>query len=391
MRPVISNYTSMCKFFSVLIFCGLLLLQLSTNSSADGSVWLGIDGDNEDIFSDYGDKINFDETINLTQTSELNNFDVHWDFFRNNLITKVGYTGFNPGGVTIINQDNERVLGDLGFFNEDGMEFEIKSAFSIENNRYVYVAFNKKNCASAGIYNLDTKKEALSFDCIEQREDFQLNGVGGAYLKTFDGRHLFTTGTPTSSNSEIRILAQNLTSPWGKILELKETKTGKLTFSIYSFGHRNPQGIFEYDNAIYAVEHGPMGGDELNHIKRGKNYGWPLQSLGSHYDLTPISKSYVIGKNKTIPSMHAFLPSIGISYVESCPKSYAEYYAPLRCLAVSGMVGVAIYLVVFEENGNVLFTEKIKLGARIRKFKFYGDDLVAVTDFEGLILGKVTQ
>ena len=59
---------------------------------------------------------------------------------------------------------------------------------------------------------------------------------------------------------------------------------------IWSFGHRNAQGLaFDEDRGhLYAVEHGPMGGDELNRIERGRNYGWPVISHGIAYDGTPM-------------------------------------------------------------------------------------------------------
>jgi aldose sugar dehydrogenase len=56
--------------------------------------------------------------------------------------------------------------------------------------------------------------------------------------------------------------------------------------SIWTYGHRNPQGMV-YDaatNRVWAVEHGPKGGDELNLIEKGKNYGWPKTSYGINYN-----------------------------------------------------------------------------------------------------------
>lgn len=55
---------------------------------------------------------------------------------------------------------------------------------------------------------------------------------------------------------------------------------------IWSIGHRNPQGIAydRRDGAIYTIEHGPKGGDEVNQPLAGKNYGWPLISYGSFYN-----------------------------------------------------------------------------------------------------------
>jgi glucose/arabinose dehydrogenase len=62
--------------------------------------------------------------------------------------------------------------------------------------------------------------------------------------------------------------------------------------SIWTYGHRNPQGMV-YDAAndrIWAVEHGPKGGDELNLIEKGKNYGWPKTSYGINYDGTILTE-----------------------------------------------------------------------------------------------------
>jgi glucose/arabinose dehydrogenase len=54
---------------------------------------------------------------------------------------------------------------------------------------------------------------------------------------------------------------------------------------IWSYGHRNPQGIgFDADGKLYTVEHGPKGGDELNHPEPGRNYGWPVITYGTDYD-----------------------------------------------------------------------------------------------------------
>jgi glucose/arabinose dehydrogenase len=81
--------------------------------------------------------------------------------------------------------------------------------------------------------------------------------------------------------------------------------------SIWTLGHRNPQGMV-YDAAtdrIWAAEHGPKGGDELNLIQKGKNYGWPKTSYGINYDGT------VLTPNKELPGIENparyWVPSIG--------------------------------------------------------------------------------
>lgn len=94
---------------------------------------------------------------------------------------------------------------------------------------------------------------------------------------------------------------QNLNSDRGKIHRLLEDGQippdnpifpGKSNpSSIWSYGHRNPQGLFYESSSqtLYSNEHGPKGGDELNAIIKGGNFGWPLFSRGLNYDDTPVS------------------------------------------------------------------------------------------------------
>lgn len=118
----------------------------------------------------------------------------------------------------------------------------------------------------------------------------------------FDGRgHLFFShgdrGGPTTPAN----LAQSLASVTGKIHRLEED--GKIPAdnpyaatpgaipSIWAYGVRNPQGLL-YDSVsgrLWETEHGPKGGDELNIIRKGANYGWPLATYGINYNGTPIT------------------------------------------------------------------------------------------------------
>jgi len=86
--------------------------------------------------------------------------------------------------------------------------------------------------------------------------------------------------------------------------------------AIYSYGHRNPQGMFKHPETgqIWTNEHGPRGGDEINIIKKGKNYGWPKITYGINYSGTTITK------NKSLPGMeqplYYWIPSIAPSSFE---------------------------------------------------------------------------
>ncbi|MNX90646.1 Soluble aldose sugar dehydrogenase YliI precursor [compost metagenome] len=88
--------------------------------------------------------------------------------------------------------------------------------------------------------------------------------------------------------------------------------------AVYSFGHRNPQGLAKnpVTGAIWSHEHGPQGGDEINIIKKGTNYGWPVVTYGIDYDGSIISnETQKAGMENPI---YYWLPSIapcGMAFV----------------------------------------------------------------------------
>ncbi|HVF81544.1 MAG TPA: PQQ-dependent sugar dehydrogenase [Flavisolibacter sp.] len=85
--------------------------------------------------------------------------------------------------------------------------------------------------------------------------------------------------------------------------------------SIYSFGHRNPQGLTMHPKTgqIWDNEHGPRGGDEINIIAPGKNYGWPLITYGINYNGRPMAPDTKTAKEGLEQPFHQWTPSIGPS------------------------------------------------------------------------------
>lgn len=133
----------------------------------------------------------------------------------------------------------------------------------------------------------------------------------------FDGRdHLFFS---IGDRGE-RAHAQDPTNHAGSILRLhldgrvpadNPFAAGKGLAEIWSYGHRNPQGLV-YDVAndrLWSIEHGPRGGDEINLVKPGRNYGWPVVSHGKEY-WGPVQ----VGEGKKKPGMEdpvkVYIPSI---------------------------------------------------------------------------------
>ncbi len=90
--------------------------------------------------------------------------------------------------------------------------------------------------------------------------------------------------------------------------------------SIYSYGQRNPQGLTTnpFNGEIWETEHGPRGGDELNIIQPGRNYGWPVISYGINYNGKPITD--ISSKEGMEQPQHYWIPSIapsGLTFVSS--------------------------------------------------------------------------
>jgi glucose/arabinose dehydrogenase len=99
-----------------------------------------------------------------------------------------------------------------------------------------------------------------------------------------DGMLYVSTGE--RSDAPMRKYSQDPKSDLGKIVRLKPDGSGK---EMWSLGHRNVQAMaFDPQGRLWVLEHGPRGGDELNLIQKGKNYGWPLVSYGEEYSGRPI-------------------------------------------------------------------------------------------------------
>lgn len=124
--------------------------------------------------------------------------------------------------------------------------------------------------------------------------------------------------------------AQNVKVEWGKVHRM--TADGKVPAdnpvlpgnsgptTVYSYGHRNPQGLAynPFTNEIWEDEHGPRGGDEVNVIQKGKNYGWPLVSFGINYDGKPVTDKPT--REGIEAPIHIWTPSIapcGMAFITS--------------------------------------------------------------------------
>ncbi|UOB19505.1 PQQ-dependent sugar dehydrogenase [Abyssalbus ytuae] len=126
--------------------------------------------------------------------------------------------------------------------------------------------------------------------------------------------------------------------------------------AIYSYGHRNPQGMLKHyqTGEIWVHEHGPQGGDEINIIKKGANYGWPVISYGINYDSTRFTdKTSQEGMEQPI---HYWVPSIapsGMAFVTS------DNYPELKGDLLAGSLKFQYLERLSIENNKVTLREKL--------------------------------
>ncbi|WP_225206404.1 PQQ-dependent sugar dehydrogenase [Novosphingobium huizhouense] len=209
-----------------------------------------------------------------------------------------------------------------------------------------------------------------------------------------DGRYLFLS----SGERQKFTPAQDLSNNLGKVLRLNLDGTaaagnpfeakGGVSREIWSYGHRNLLGLkFDAQGRLWDLEHGPAGGDELNLVKAGQNYGWPLVSDGDHYDGTPIPR------HATRPDLAA--PAISWNpviapgdFIFVSGKGFPEWQgnALIAGMGAMGLVRVAI------DGEKAREVERIGLDNRIREIVEGPDGAIWVLeDGETGRLRKITK
>jgi glucose/arabinose dehydrogenase/extradiol dioxygenase family protein len=210
-----------------------------------------------------------------------------------------------------------RVLGGL-------LDVALHPQFA--QNRILYLAYSK-----AGDNNLSTTALARARFNGTALTDVKEIFVANTWSKSntnYGGRIAFDRAGflyMTIGERQEQQRAQDIKDHGGKVVRLRDDGTvppdnpfvGKTGYQpeIYTLGHRSPQGLAmnPATGALWENEHGPLGGDELNILSPGKNYGWPLVTFGTDYDGTKISDATTRADLES-PFTY-WVPSIAISGV----------------------------------------------------------------------------
>jgi len=188
------------------------------------------------------------------------------------------------------------------------------------NNGWIYLTYVKpgENGGATTLARAKLDGNTLTdFQDLFTALPYVKSGVHFGSRIVFDGNgHIFFSSGERGTKEN----SQKLENHLGKILRLNEdgsipadnpfNNVIGAKSEIWSYGHRNPQGLY-YDKStktLWNVEHGPMGGDELNKVEKGKNYGWPVITYGKNYDGTPITD--ITAKEGMEQPVHYWVPSI---------------------------------------------------------------------------------
>jgi glucose/arabinose dehydrogenase len=290
----------------------------------------------------------------------------------------------------------EKIEGVPAVFAQgQGGLLDIKLHPDYASNGWIYLTYSKPGEGGAGTTVARTKLNGNTFTDFQEIFSAQpFTGTGHHFGSriVFDGAgHIFVSSGERGTKEN----SQNLGNHLGKILRLQEdgsvpsdnpfVSTIGAKSEIWSYGHRNPQGMI-YDKAtgtLWAVEHGPKGGDELNKVEKGKNYGWPVITYGIDYDGSKISD--LTTKEGMEQPVRYWVPSIatcGMAQVTSDKYPGWKNNFLVGALALTHVARVEV------ENNTFIKEEKLldKVG-RVRAIEQSPDGyLYVVTESPGMVL-----
>ena len=253
-------------------------------------------------------------------------------------------------------------------------------------NKLVYLSYNGKGEGGTGT---EVARAVLSgnrlrdLDVIFRAAPKMRSDVhfGGRLLFDADGKLLITLGDRMAMNG-----AQDKSTHWGGIIRLNDDGTtpadnpfmddSAARAELYSFGHRNVQGIaLAPDGTVWATEHGPQGGDELNIIRPGVNYGWPVITYGIDYDDSVISeKTAMDGMEQPVTYWRPSIAPSGL--VVYTGDKYTGWTGDIFTGALAGM-----HLRRLDMKGDAIAMQEVllsPLGQRIRDVRQGPDGLLYI-------------
>ncbi len=266
---------------------------------------------------------------------------------------------------------------------------DVAIAPSFETSKLVFFTTSSTDGEGPGghtaLYSAQLKGDTLvNLKQLYKGEENSKKGQHWGSRIAFDNNGFIYFSIGDRGNREVN--PQDITRDGGKIYRLNQDgsiPTSNPFFNekeskkaIYSYGHRNPQGMSKHPEtgAIWIHEHGPRGGDEINIIGAGKNYGWPKITYGINYSGTPITN------DQDLPGLeqpfYYWIPSIapsGMAFVSS------DNYPKWKDNLLVGSLKFEYLELLVIENNKVKERHKVLEGiGRIRNVKQGPDGLIYI-------------
>ena len=388
--------------------------SLQSSSSLDGVFQLAaVDSSNFFALDRFSGKLySFSLASDVFEKKYLGNVYDQLGFFSESAASRAGQKIDNAG-----NKKN----ADATIF---ATAFDIDYAFG---KLYFSVTLpsQKQTCTSLNLYslsapssNIDVLKDTkllFTSPCVLDKKNPTMWGgrithsPTNLYLSVGEQRY-DPSGFPKVDKISISEIAKT-NSTFGKVLEFEPDGS---SYTIFSSGHRNSQGLYysKDDGQLVESEHGPFGGDEVNILKEGDNYGWPFGTFGKPYPLSDTDnksdQSRSVNPASTIdrelnkfgaisgsqPGAHlpimSWFPGVGAGNITKVQKNsgFADWYGNIL---VSLMADNSIHRLILSKN-SVIFDERISLGIRVRDFIVIDKGYLILSSDQGqLLIYKTTS
>ena len=306
-----------------------------------------------------------------------------------------------PGRMRIINVDGSLSSPISGLPRVDSrsqgglLDVAVSPRFSTD--RTVYWTYAKPigrrtaTAAAKGVLSVDGQMTDVQDIFIQDPPSRHPIHFGSRILPMSDGTIWITTGE--HSRPEDRVKAQDNSTTYGKVIRINTDGSAPAdnpfvgrdgVDTIWSYGHRNPQGAaIDLNGALWTIEHGPRGGDELNLPLPGRNYGWPVISYGINYNGQNIGEGIAVqdGMEQPVYYWDPVIAPGGMMF-------YDGDYSPWQSDLLIGSLNPGALVRVKLSGGNVVGEERLLTDVgRIRDVEVLPDSSVLVlADSQGSVL-----
>ncbi|MFC7702744.1 PQQ-dependent sugar dehydrogenase [Plastorhodobacter daqingensis] len=321
---------------------------------------------------------------------------------------RVLVTERNPGTIRLVHRDgtlSEPIWEAEDLFRYDGETersqaglFDIVTHPQFDENGWVYISYSRETEAGAGVAVVrarvaqegdEVRLEDVEDIFVMNEEDQDSSGLhfGGRMAFADDGSLFLTIGERRNISR-----AQDASDQAGSVLRMTEdgeahpdnpefatdpeADEGAPDPYLFSIGNRNIQALAVHGTTgeVWASDHGPLGGDEINLIVAGNNYGWPFTTGGNDYSGAPMGVGTAM--EGMTPPVHIFEDTVAPSGLTFIPEgTLFEGWA--GDMLIGGLVTEGIVRVTLAE-GEVSDEEILEIGRRIRDVQLGPDGAIWV-------------